>query len=72
VSPLRGEKPIFGPLSKCNTGKRAIKIIIIIKHNGLDRFFLLPGGLRATLQNSDQLTFYRGVECRLGIIAIFE
>jgi len=33
VSPLRGEKPIFGPLSKNNTGMAALRADLPIKRN---------------------------------------
>jgi len=33
VSPLRGEKPIFGPLSKNNTGMAALRAGLPVKTN---------------------------------------
>ena len=40
VSPLRGENPIFGPLSKNNTGMAALRaglpVIIVIKDKAIN------------------------------------
>jgi len=34
VSPLRGEKPIFGPVSKNNTGMAALCAALPVKSHG--------------------------------------
>jgi len=38
VSPMRGEKPIFGPLSKNNTGMAALRAGLPVK-NACSRYF---------------------------------
>jgi len=55
VSPLRGEKPIFGPLSKNNTGMAALRAGLPVITNLVLSFVV--GSLVSSLLNIQQHRF---------------